>query len=31
MKLHFEGDLDDQLDAIESVSDLFRVQEIRRS
>ena len=31
MKLHFEPDLDYQLDAIESVCDLFRGQELGRS
>ena len=31
MKLHFEPDLDFQLDAIESVCDLFRGQEVCRS
>jgi type III restriction enzyme len=31
MKLHFEPDLDFQLDGIEAVSDLFRGQEINRT
>ena len=31
MKLHFEPDLDFQLDAIEAVCDLFRGQEICRT